>query len=79
MYRWRYSFFGLSPEYKLQVHGQIFELSYFSQGAVNVQIAYNLPVFLRNFYYAQLANIKNKESDSYKEPAKKSGKVDKPF
>jgi hypothetical protein len=54
-------------------------LSYFSQGAVNVQIAYNLPVFLRNFYYAQLANIKNKESDSYKEPVKKSGKVDKPF
>jgi hypothetical protein len=54
-------------------------LSYFSQGAVNVQIAYGLPVFLRNFYYAQLANIKNKENDSYKEPAKKSGKVDKPF
>jgi hypothetical protein len=54
-------------------------LCYFSQGAINVDIAYKLPVFLRNFYYHQLVDIKNRENESYKQPSKKPGKIDKPF
>jgi len=79
MYRGRYSFFGLTPEYKLSLQKQIFELSYHSNGAINVNIAYQLPVYLRNFYYRELANIKEKEAESYKSPTNNQNKIHRPF
>jgi len=67
----------------LRLHEQIFQLSYFSNGAVDVNIAYNLPVHLRNFYYKQLVDLKEQESKAYKgENSSKSTRktrVDKPF
>ncbi len=74
--RGRYNFFGLTTEYKLFVHKQIFELGYYSQGAFNQNIGYNLPVFLRNFYYKLLADTKQKESDAMdKSTSKESPKT----
>jgi hypothetical protein len=48
---------------------------------VDVNIAYNLPVFLRNFYYKQLVDIKDKENKSYDKSSKPptKPKIDKPF
>jgi hypothetical protein len=72
-YRWRCPSFGLTPEYQLSLHKQIFELSYHSSGAINIDIAYNLPVHLRNFYYKQLIDLKereNKESTTNSPPKK---------
>lgn len=60
-------------------------MCYFSNGALNVDIAYNLPIYLRNFYYRSLVELKEKEAKSYEESSKKSPKntgkatVDKPF
>jgi len=65
----------------LHLHEQIFQLSYFSNGAINVIIAYNLPVYLRNFYYKQLVKFKEQENKSYDKsssPPTKT-KIDKPF
>ncbi len=79
-YRYRYLSFGLSPEYKVYLHKQIFEISYHSQGAINIDIAYNLPVYLRNFYYKQLREVKEKESKASKDSSSSSQKrVSKPF
>jgi len=67
------------------MHRQIFELSYFSNGGVNIQIAYDLPIYLRNYYYKTLVDLKQQESksyeDSYKKPSKNTSKprIDKPF
>ena len=79
-YRYRYPSFGLSPEYKVHLHTQIFDLSYHSQGAINVDIAYDLPVYLRNFYYKQLIGLKERESKANKDSSSSSQKrVAKPF
>jgi hypothetical protein len=51
-------------------------LGYYSQGAFNQNIGYNLPVFLRNFYYKLLADTKQKESDAMdKSTSKESPKT----
>ena len=79
-YRFRCPFFGLTPEYKLHLHKQIFELAYNSQGAINVDIAYDLPIHLRNFYYKQLVDIVKKQSDSTQDSSTSSKKrISKPF
>ena len=62
MYRLRCAFFGLSPEYKLHLHKSIFELGYFSKGAINIEIAYKLPIHLRKYYYSLLVDLKEKET-----------------
>ncbi len=59
----RHSFFGLTPTYKLALHRQIFELAYHSKGAFNQDIVYNLPIYLRNFYYNLLAEALEKENN----------------
>lgn len=72
---WKYlsgsTFFGLTPEYRVYLYKQIFELSYYSEGAINVDIAYDLPVYIRNFYYSQLTEIKKKESQQIEEAKNK--------
>jgi len=79
-YRCRYPFFGLTQEYKVYLHQQIFQLGYYSQGAINVDIAYDLPVYLRNFYYKQLTEIKEKESSEHNKSTSSSSKrVSKPY
>lgn len=64
MCRCRHSFFGLTPEYKLYLHKQLFELAYFSKGGFNQEIAYNLPIHLRNFYYKCLIDVIEKENEA---------------
>jgi len=45
-----------------------------------VDIAYNLPVYLRSFYYQQLVEIKKSESESDKNTSTSSRKrIEKPF
>lgn len=61
------------------MHKQIFELSYFSNGAVNVTIAYELPIHLRNFYYKQLQSIKEEEANQYKSKPSSQNKISRPF
>jgi hypothetical protein len=58
----------------------LFELSYFSNGAINVDIAYNLPIHMRNFYYRFLTEIKEKEAKAQENPNTISPKaIAKPF
>lgn len=60
------AFFGLTAEYKIYLHREIFNLAYYSEGAFNQQIAYNLPVYLRRFYTKELQDAKKKEADHMK-------------
>ena len=59
------SFFGLVSDYKVVLHNQIFEIIFYSKGGFGFSEVYNLPVFLRNYYYKRLAKeyeIMNKET-----------------
>jgi cation transport regulator ChaB len=52
----------------------IYELSYFSNGALPLDVTYGLPVYLRNFYMKLLIDIKTKEAESYKNDSPSTNK-----
>lgn len=68
------TFFGLTSEYKLDIHKVLFTLGYYSNGAFTHSELYNMPVYLRTFYLQQLEQAKKEEADAM-ESASKKGKT----
>jgi len=64
-------FFGLKPESRAEIHKQIFQLIYFGKGFTHSDI-YNMPTYLRRFYYNELNAIKKKENDEIKKSQQKT-------
>ena len=60
------TFFGLTSEYKINLHKTIFTIAYYSEGAFTFDQLYNMPVYLRNFYIKQLEETKTKEEEMRK-------------
>ena len=74
-------FFGLSKEYPVQLHEEIFTLFYHGQGGFIHSDVYHLPIHLRRFYLKVLYKMKKSESDqieSSSKAAKNSAKVSRP-
>ena len=69
-------FFGLSPKDKPKIHEQIFQLMYYGEGFTHSDV-YDMPIYLRNFYYKQLSDTRKKENDEIKKQNQKS-KLSKP-
>ena len=61
----------MSAKHKPQIHEEIFQIIYFGQGFTHSDV-YNMPVYLRKFYYKQLLDVKKKESDEVKKSQQKS-------
>ena len=68
-FRWEQNFFGLGSGYKPALHEQIFDIVYHGNG-FNWSDVYNMPIWLRRFYYKKLAEKLKKEQE-----AAKSGKA----
>ena len=64
------TFFGLTPEYKLELHKAMLVTSHYSKGAFSVMDLYQMPVYLRNFYLKEFGELKRKESDEIKRASK---------
>ena len=74
MYRWRLTFFGLSPNDKPKIHEQIFQMCYYGEGGFTHSEVYGMPTYLRQFYYKKLVDSKQEEKkqiDKSKAPSKK--------
>lgn len=56
--------FGITPEVKMNIHSEIFDLCYYSNGAFTQEGVYNMPTFLRSFYIKKLIDAKKAESDA---------------
>ena len=56
---------------------QIFQIIYYSGGGFNHSDLYDMPIYLRNFYYNELVDTRKKENDEIKKASQKS-KVSKP-
>ncbi len=65
-------FFGLNPQNRPEIHEQIFQLLYYSQGGFTHDDVYNMPVYLRKFYYGKLLEYRKKEADEMKKAHNKS-------
>jgi len=64
-------FFGLTPEYKLELHKAMLSVAHYSKGAFSVLELYQMPVYLRNFYMKEFGELKNKENEHFKSAQKR--------
>lgn len=71
--RWGYPFFGLTDNYKIQLHELIFDLSYY--GKLEYFAVYEMPVHYRTLYIRKLANMKERDKANYD---REMGKQDAP-
>jgi len=66
------TFFGLGPNYRPILHKQIFQLCYNSKGGFTFSDVYDLPVYLRIYYFKLLNEQLTLEAEEM-EKAKKGG------
>ena len=57
------TFFGLTAEYKLNLHKALLTVSHYSKGAFSVLELYQMPIYLRNFYMKEFDELKKQESE----------------
>ncbi len=60
-----WTFFGLTQKYRLHVQETCFDLVYYGKGFSYTE-AYNLPVYLRNFFIQKLNKIFKERNKEYK-------------
>ncbi len=75
------SIYGVRPERKMNIHSEIFDLCYHSNGAFTQDCVYKMPTALRSFYIKKLVEVKKQEADANKaasEGKSESGKIAKP-
>ena len=73
--------FGIRPESKMNIHSEIFDLCYYSNGAFTQDGVYKMPTNLRSFYIKKLVDAKKQEAEANKaasEGKESSGKVTRP-
>ena len=59
-----WTFFGLTQNYKVHLHDQVFDLVYHGKG-FTYQDVYNMPVYLRHFYVRKIQHIYSEEKKSH--------------
>ena len=70
-----FPFFGLTTDYKLGLHDEIFSLCYFGNGGFTWQDVYDLPIHLRRYYIQQVTKAmeaKNKAEQGEVSKSKRS-------
>ena len=50
-----FPFFGLTTDYKLGLHEEIFSLCYYGKGGFTWNEVYDLPIHLRRYYIQQVS------------------------
>ena len=66
--------FAIRPESKMNIHSEIFDLCYYSNGAFTQDAVYKMPTNLRSFYIKKLVDAKKAEADANKSASEGSGK-----
>lgn len=63
-------FFGLTPEYKLGLHRELFSLCYYSEGAFTWSETYSMPIHLRRFYIKETSEAIERQNKQYEDASK---------
>lgn len=66
-----WTFFGLTPKYKIQLHDEVFDLVYYGKGGFSWNDVYNLPIFLRHHYLGRIQKILKDKSDAIEKQNRK--------
>lgn len=73
--------FGMKPENRMNIHSEIFDLCYYSNGAFTQDGVYKMPTNLRAFYIKKLVDAKKQEAEANKSASEgkpESGKIARP-
>lgn len=74
----RCHFFGLTPEYKIGLHEEIFSVCYYGKGGFTWNEVYDLPIHLRRYYLKQIQKaVDEKNKAEQAEISKSQSKVPK--
>jgi hypothetical protein len=68
--------YGIRPESKMNIHSEIFDLCYYSNGAFTQEGVYKMPTMLRAFYIKKLVDVKKAEAEANKAASEGKGKSD---
>ena len=63
-YLCRFSFFGLTLEYRVHLFKQIHEIVFYGRGGYDYETIYNMPVWLRNITYKFISESVNQENEA---------------
>jgi hypothetical protein len=66
------TFFGLTPEYRLDVFNVIHNIVFHGKGGFDWHTVYNMPIWLRNFTYRNIQEFYQKEKEAYEKAQGKS-------
>jgi hypothetical protein len=58
-------FFGLTPEYKLGLHKEIFSVCYAGKGGFTFNEVYGMPIHLRRYYIKMIIDTIDEEKKQY--------------
>jgi len=64
-------FFGLSSEYKLGLHQEIFSMCYAGKGGFVFNDVYNMPIHLRRYYIRLISDAIETENKQYEDSSNK--------
>lgn len=70
-----FPFFGLTTDYKLGLHEEIFSLCYYGKGGFTWNEVYELPIHLRRYYIQQISKAieeRNKAEQAQVSKSKRS-------
>jgi hypothetical protein len=69
------TFFGFSPQDRVQLHENIFNLLWHGEGRWDWDTIYNMPIFLRKFYIKQVNAIIQERIDRAKQQQKQKSRT----
>ena len=67
-----WTFFGLTPKYKVGIQEQIFDLVYHSQGGFSYQDVYHMPIYLRVFYIKKMSKMFKTQKEEHDKAMRKA-------
>ncbi len=77
MSQWASGFFGRPAGYSATLHKEIFALVYYGGGGFTFSDVYEMPIYLRKFYFKELTETKQREKKDTKKDDIIPGQVPK--
>ena len=69
------TFFGFNPQYRVQLHENIFNLLWHGEGRWDWDTIYNMPIFLRKFYIKRVNSIIQERIDRAEQQQKQRSRT----
>jgi hypothetical protein len=66
------AFFGLTPDYRLELFNQIHQIVFHGKGGYGFQEVYDMPIWLRRFTFNKIKEFYDEKNESEQKQVKKA-------